>query len=161
MKYKIRWGVHQRQNMAPLLEGEDLLQAEFCKLLTLVFGEFGFYSIPNGTYKSKRDRQIYKATGLKRGVPDLHIPQPIGVFGANDPAKPLFLSLYIETKQPGKYAEQKQREWHNELRKRGHRVEIIKDLDALQELICTCYPEQARRVLPDFAAILARSRYKL
>jgi hypothetical protein len=166
MGYKIRFGAWQRQNTSPLLTGEDKLQASFCEFLTLVFGEFGFYSVPNGAYKSKRDRKKFKATGLKRGVPDLHIPIPM----YNDhPAlrtpvmggKLAYLSLYIETKQPGKYAEPKQKEWHAKLREQGHRVEIIKDLDALQELICTCYPTQARRVLVDFPAILARSRFKI
>lgn len=157
MGYKIRFGAWQRQNTSPLLSGEDKLQAEFCIFLEKVFGEYGFYSVPNGTYKSKRDRKKFKATGLKSGVPDLHIPSPI-YEPFNGPLA--FLSLYIETKVHGKYASQKQRKWHTALRAEGHLVEIVKEMDALQELICTYYPDQAKKAIPEFKEIHKRSRYK-
>ena len=34
------------------------------------------FAIPNGAYKSQRARRMFKAEGLKSGVPDLFIPIP-------------------------------------------------------------------------------------
>ena len=84
------------------------------------------YAIPNGGARGDNERSNkirggkLKQTGVKRGVPDTHLP--VAMRG--------YLSLYIELKRPksdrgraGK-ANEEQNEWHDNLRAQGHCVLI-------------------------------------
>lgn len=75
-----------------------------------------FYAIPNGTNKSYTARMVHQATGLKSGVPDVHLPIANGFYNG----------LYIEFKAKRGVVSDKQQEWHERLRNVGHRVEIIR-----------------------------------
>jgi hypothetical protein len=80
------------------------------------------YAVPNGGLRSKKTAADLKAEGVRRGVPDIHLPAPI------DP----FHGLYIEMKRRGysghalggRTADQVA--WHRNLRGEGYAV-------------CTCY----------------------
>lgn len=49
------------------------------------------YAIPNGGGRSKGDAAKLKAEGVTAGIPDLHLPVPLGRYPG----------LYIEMKKPG------------------------------------------------------------
>ncbi len=59
-------------------ESENAIQASFFQWTELQKGKHPelvlFHSIPNGSHKSPVSRMIYKATGLKSGVPDCFLP---------------------------------------------------------------------------------------
>jgi hypothetical protein len=132
------------------IAGEDRLQADICNTLDL-FG-ITYYSVPNGSNKvSDFLRKLFKKTGLKKGVPDLHIPEPIyqkpcvdriTVPPGQSTAILLFLSLYVEVKMPGKYPDKEQKAWHEKLRKLGHRVEVVRSVDEVISIIKNCYPDK-------------------
>jgi hypothetical protein len=66
-------------NMATIKEPtEDQIQADFFSWLALHEKKYPelalFYAIPNGTNKSPAARGLFKRTGLKSGVPDVHLP---------------------------------------------------------------------------------------
>lgn len=122
------------------LQGENALQAEFCKILDLF--KIRYYSIPNGiNIRNFYTQWIFKVTGRKRGVPDLHIPKPIFV---DDQIK--YLSLYIETKLPKQYPDKDQKEWHEYLRSEGHFVAVVKSTKELIELLKQLYPNNFKNV---------------
>jgi len=78
------------------------------------------YAIPNGSNKSQAQAVIFQATGLRSGVPDIHIPVS---------RKPFF-SFYIELKTWKAYntknhgCSPNQLIWHEKLRKQGNRVDV-------------------------------------
>jgi hypothetical protein len=149
------------------LAGEDLLQSNFCVILDLL--RLPYYSIPNGVNKqSKFIQWLFKVTGLKPGVPDLHIPQPVfgkdgetNLFGEVITKGSLmpslkYLSLYIETKTKTGVVSAEQKKWHTVLRQIGHRVEVVRSTEALELLLLDCYPEHATR----FAHLLKLQKLK-
>ncbi len=80
------------------------------------------YAVPNGGHRSKKTAADLKCEGVKRGVPDVHLPVPVHPFHG----------LYVELKRRG-YSGRAlggrsgdQVEWHKSLRKQGYAV-------------CTCY----------------------
>lgn len=75
------------------------------------------FHIPNGSHKSPRARQIFKAIGLKAGVPDVLVP----VEGESG------LSLWIEFKSKKGRVSDEQEQWHSRLRLYGHDVAICRD----------------------------------
>lgn len=100
------------------------------------------YAIPNGGKRgdSERSRMIaggkLKATGVKAGVPDIHLP--VACRG--------YHSLYIELKRPKSdrgragTVQEVQNQWHKDLREEGHYV-------------VTCYGwEPALKILCDYLA---------
>ena len=79
------------------------------------------YAIPNGSNKSKTQRGLFQATGLRSGVPDIHIAH----------SKKPFFSFYIEVKRWKEFntknhgCSDSQLAWHERLRNAGHRVEVL------------------------------------
>ncbi len=117
------------------LSGEDALQRDMCKLMDII--KLPYYSIPNGGYRlSATSARRMKMTGLKAGVPDIHIPV----------ATEVYHSLYIEVKLPYNKPTKIQKQWHETLRKLGHRVEVVKSMEELFALLSKCYPSYMRKV---------------
>lgn len=83
------------------------------------------YAIPNSVGASKATQGKRKAEGVVPGMPDTHWPVARGPF----------IGLWIEFKQPGKYAAANQRVMHARLRAQGHCV-IVCD-DAQYAMDCT------------------------
>ena len=72
------------------------------------------YAIPNGGARHKAVAGKMRAEGVKKGVPDLHLPV----------ARQGFHSLYIEMKrEKGGVLSPEQKEWAAGLKAEGHRVE--------------------------------------
>lgn len=81
------------------------------------------YAIPNGSNKSKTERWLHQVTGLRSGVPDVHIAV----------SRKHFFGFYIEFKTWNKFrtknqgCSESQLEWHERLRKFGHKVDVLVD----------------------------------
>lgn len=127
--------------------GEDLLQ--FAIVSVLDMAEIVYYSIPNGVNKSKFIAWLFKMTGLKKGVPDLHLPEPLRTVDGT-----LYNSVYFEVKLPGKYASAEQKNWHRKLRECGHMVEVVYSLDDLFDWLEENRPEKYNLVRTKFLLFL-------
>lgn len=69
------------------------------------------YHIPNGGARSKPEAARFKAMGVKKGVPDIHLPVARGQHH----------SLYIELKrQRGGRPSDEQKQWIKDLRAQGN-----------------------------------------
>ncbi len=90
-------------------ESENAIQASFFQWTELQKGKHPelvlFHSIPNGSHKSPVSRMIYKATGLKSGVPDCFLPVARGKHHG----------LYIEFKTKKGKTSEAQKWWHEKL----------------------------------------------
>jgi hypothetical protein len=84
-----------------------------------------------------------KAMGLKAGVPDMV------VFGKDDRDRSIYMErpevLWLELKAKSGSLSQAQREVHAHLKALGHRVEVAKTLEQVQDAIAEfCFPEAIR-----------------
>ncbi len=84
------------------------------------------HAIPNGGHRHKATAGKLKAEGVRRGVPDLCLPVPMGDWHG----------LYVEMKAQGGKASPEQLEWHSALRANGYRVELCVGADAAWTVIC-------------------------
>ena len=79
------------------------------------------FHIPNGGGRSKAEAGRFKAEGVKAGVPDLFLPV----------SRDGYHGLFIELKrQAGGRVSDEQKEWIQELRDQGYRVEVCKGWEA-------------------------------
>lgn len=79
------------------------------------------HHIPNEGKRNKSSGRRMKAEGLKRGVPDIHLPVPRGKYHG----------LYIELKRiRGGVLSPEQKWWQNALRKQGYRAVVCKGWEA-------------------------------
>lgn len=88
-------------------------------------------AIPNGGLRGKREAALMKAEGVDRGVPDwmLFEPSPAGHVG-----------LALEFKAPGTgRVSADQRRWHEALRARGWRVEVVTSAHAAWQVAVVEY----------------------
>ena len=88
------------------------------------------YSVPNGANKSKMARWVMGLTGLRSGVPDLHLPYPF-----HSPTIS-YNGLWIEFKVPKGVTSPNQKLWHEKLRRAEHLV-----------VICTSWKQAANTVI--------------
>jgi hypothetical protein len=84
------------------------------------------HAIPNGGHRNKATAGKLKAEGVRRGVPDLCLPVPMGGYHG----------LYVEMKAQGGKASPEQLEWHAALRANGYRAEVCVGADAAWAVIC-------------------------
>ena len=78
-------------------------------------------SIPNGSYKSPAARRLFKATGLKSGVPDILLPvmRPVRALAGAD--YDLHAGLWIELKRTkGGVVSAEQTQWIADLNEQGY-----------------------------------------
>jgi hypothetical protein len=102
-------------------ESENSIQAKYfawCsemsvkhKVLKLAF------HIPNGSHKSPAARGLFKAIGLKPGVPDVFLPVAAGAFHG----------LWIEFKSSKGRVSDTQKEWHDALLAQDYMVIVSRD----------------------------------
>jgi len=74
------------------------------------------YAIPNGGARDVRVGKKLKAEGVKRGVPDLCLPVPCGVYHG----------MYIEMKTEVGRATPEQKQWIQDLNEQGYYAVIAK-----------------------------------
>ena len=83
------------------------------------------YAVPNGGWRHKRTARIMKAEGLKRGVPDLHLPVSRGGYHG----------LWIEMKFGKNRPTADQKKWLEFLEGQGHMVGICYSFEQAQAFI--------------------------
>jgi hypothetical protein len=121
-------------------KSENALQAQICTILNYL--QLPYFSIPNGTYKKNiRTRNIFLATGLKSGVPDLFICR---AFSYNlIPYNGCFIEVKLGVK--GKVTPN-QKDWHERLRAERYYVAVVRSLRDLYIELLYCYPAEANRI---------------
>ena len=77
------------------------------------------YAIPNGGARNVQTGARLKAEGVRRGVPDMHLPVARGEF----------IGLWLEFKTETNYADAEQKKRMERLRAAGHRCEIVRSAD--------------------------------
>lgn len=77
------------------------------------------HHIPNGGKRSKTEAAIFKAMGVKSGVPDVFLPEPRGIYHG----------LYIEFKSDKGKTFKEQDELLTSLQEAGYFVCVINSLD--------------------------------
>ena len=98
---------------------EDAEQAALFRMAALhlsVYPELALlFNIPNGAYKSKSAQRVFKATGLRSGVPDLMLPVACGQYHG----------AFIEMKRTkGGVVSETQKTWIAALRGEGYCVAV-------------------------------------
>ena len=99
------------------------------------------FSIPNGSYKSGSAQRLFKATGLKRGVPDLMLPchRPrANPAAATTDKHPLatYAGLFLEIKRTrGGVVSPEQAGWIANLEAQGYRACVCYGWEAAWNLI--------------------------
>lgn len=84
------------------------------------------YHCPNGGSRNAIEAARLKAQGVKKGVPDLCLPVPRGDYHG----------LYIELKrQKNGVLSADQKQWIENLRKQGYRVEVCKGFQSAADVI--------------------------
>lgn len=76
------------------------------------------FHIPNGGGRSKAEGAIFKAMGVKAGVPDLFLPVPMEIRCGADSA--WSAGLFIEMKAEGGRLRENQKNWLNDLVDAGY-----------------------------------------
>ena len=112
---------------APTESGEQRALFEWAGIQGGVYPELRLmYHIPNEGKRSLAMGARMKAEGLRKGVPDIHLPV----------ARNGYHGLFIEMKRKGGRPEEEQIAWLNELRKNGHVAEVCYGTDdAIQVII--------------------------
>ena len=95
------------------------------------------FHIPNGGARSKAEGAIFKAMGVKSGVPDLFLPVPMELV-QDDGYSAMSSGLFIEMKAHGGRVQPNQKCWLNDLVDSGY-------------CCCVCYgEEEAEKALEDY-----------
>ena len=108
---------------------EDAEQAALFRMAALHVGKYPelalMFAIPNGAYKSRSAQAVFKATGLRSGIPDLMLPAPriLMVGGEPSPSAGFFLELKRTT---GGVVSPAQAEWIAALTRAGYTVGVFK-----------------------------------
>lgn len=117
-------------NQSTIVPLEDSEQATLFEWATYAAGKHPelelLYAIPNGGYRHKRTAAILKRTGVKAGVPDIHLPV----------AKGKYHSLYIEMKRrKNSTTTVNQKLWHEALKEQGHACHVCKGWEEARDVI--------------------------
>ena len=87
------------------------------------------FSIPNGSYKSPAAQRVFKATGLKSGVPDVFLPAPRILMVGGEPSASA--GFFIELKRTkGGVVSSAQAEWIAALTRAGYQAGAFKGWEA-------------------------------
>lgn len=98
---------------------EEADQIKLC--VTLERMGLTYFAVPNGGRRSFTEACRLKRAGVKAGVPDLFITEPVGAYSG----------LFIELKRlRGGVVSEAQEYWITQLRRKGYRAEVCKGYDA-------------------------------
>ena len=114
-----------RGAVKPPVPTEDAEQAALFRMAALHEKQYPelalLFAIPNGSYKSPAARRLFKATGLRSGVPDLMLPvmRPVRALAGAD--YDLYAGLWIELKRTqGGVVSAEQKRWIADLNEQGY-----------------------------------------
>ena len=117
----------ENAEQAALFRMADLHTAKYPELALM-------FSVPNGAYKSKAAQGIFRATGLKSGVPDILLPVARGGYHG----------AFIEMKRcKGGVVSDNQKAWLSGLRCEGYWAEVCAGWEEAWDCI-TAYLEKER-----------------
>ena len=125
--------VKPRGSVKPPVPTEDAEQAALFRMAALHEKTYPalalMFSIPNGSYKSPAAQRVFKATGLKSGVPDVFLPAPrvLMIGGLPFHSAGLFLELKRTT---GGVVSSAQAEWIAALTRAGYQAGVFKGWEA-------------------------------
>ena len=102
----------EAQEQIAVMKWAELQSGKYPELTLL------FY-IPNGSNKSPAQAGLFKAMGLKSGVPDLFLPV----------ARQCYHGLFIEMKTKKGVLSASQKWWLTELKKQGYMTSVAKGFD--------------------------------
>ena len=107
-------------------EDMQILICNTCRRRSLTDDRYkGFYHVPNGGKRGKREAGRLKLAGVLKGVPDLVFPLPTETYHG----------LYLELKVPGGKVSKEQEEIMGLYLDRGYRCEIAWSYDeAIQKI---------------------------
>ena len=108
---------------------EDAEQAALFRMAALHEAKYPelalMFSIPNGSYKSPSAQRVFKATGLKAGVPDVFLPAPRVLMIGGLPFQSA--GFFIELKRTtGGVVSSAQAEWIAALTRAGYQAGVFK-----------------------------------
>lgn len=110
-------------------ETENSIQSAFfswCAAMSRQMPELDLmHSIPNGAHKSRFAQRLYKATGLKAGVPDVSFPV----------ARCDYHGMYIEFKTSTGRTSPAQKVWIASLRQQGYLVPVCRDWKTAADIV--------------------------
>ena len=105
---------------------EQVATIDWCSLMSNRYTALGLiYAIPNGSHRHISVAVKLKREGVRRSIPDLHLPVARGEYH----------SLYIEMKRTNGRATKDQKDMHDLLRAEGNRVEVCKGASEAIEAI--------------------------
>ena len=104
---------------------EHPLQVRFVKWFRLAYPQLLLMAIPNGGLRDKAVAAKLKAEGVLRGMPDLFLAYPCGIYSG----------LWIETKTVNGRVEPHQAQAHAYLRSVGFAVCIPRTFEAMQTAV--------------------------
>lgn len=102
---------------------EDILQKSVCDFMDLAAPGLLYFAVPNGGKRSKAEAGILKATGVRRGVPDLVILLPNAGVG------------FIELKAGKGSLSEHQQQWRDDLRARGYAWAEARSLEEVEDIL--------------------------
>lgn len=112
-------------------ESEYTIQKSICELLDLKAPWLLYCASAGGVRTSIAEARRMKATGYKRGFPDLFFYEP----------REGFMGLAIELKRPQGSATKDQKKWKQDLEARGYQAVIAKGREACLEIIREYFKE--------------------
>ncbi|QAU22874.1 VRR-NUC domain-containing protein [Dyella sp. M7H15-1] len=123
----MRTSLARRRNVTPIEHDEQVMLIRWTRLATVAHPELDLlYAIPNGGERNKIIAAKLKAEGVRKGVPDLHLPVP----------RAGYCGLYVEMKRrKGGVVSEEQRVWIARLAEQGHRVEVCKGWEQARDVI--------------------------
>ena len=120
---------HMEKDARTRKQTENQIQSAFFSALALLEKKHPevslCYAIPNGSYRKFTARMIAQATGLKSGVPDVHLPVARGIH----------VGLWIEFKSDKGRLSESQKAWAEKLTIHGHKVEVCRDWQEAVEIV--------------------------
>ena len=100
----IAWQPTEEQEQAAVIEWRDLMAVQFPALEDLIH-------IPNGGLRSKSEAVRFKRLGVRPGVSDLFLPEPVGKYHG----------LWVEMKrQEGGKLSPAQKDWLDRMNRKGY-----------------------------------------
>lgn len=104
---------------------EDNFQVSVASFLSYHPGHLLFFHVPNGGYRNAREGAKFKKMGVKAGVSDIILIEPIGPYSG----------LVIELKAKGGNLRPSQTDFLKAVRERGFLVAVCWNLDAVKEVV--------------------------
>lgn len=106
---------------------EQVMVIQYCDLMAKRNPDYGLiFAIPNGGQRSVITAALLKAEGVKKGVPDLFLPVPKGIY----------CGLFLEMKRrKGGRVSKEQVGWLANLMSRGYKCVVARGFDEAREAI--------------------------